>query len=482
MNVASIIDKHVKERPEKIAIIINSTEQYTYKELSKEVYSFTHSLMKQGFQIGDRIALCLGNSMEFVVSYLSILRAGMVVVPLNPMLQKFELEYQLADSGAVALITAKRFARIFSEVPEGATSVRKVVQVTRNENNKINWSEIEIENNADSSFVSMSLENDAQITYTAAMDGYPLGAVLTHGSLHSNCIMCKKGMETCESDVYMSAIPLFHTYGAMATCLVPLDRGATIVLQPRFIPKDFLNALVDFNVSVVNGVPTLYAGLMAHEKFTATAFDTARLTIAGGSALPIEIYNAYLEAGIEIYQGYGLTECSPCVSFNPINGVNKPESVGIPLEGVQCKIVDADGQELPDNVDGEMIVKGSLNMKGYWNKPDKTAITIQDGWLYTGDIARRDSDGYYYITGRIKDMIITGGFNVYPKEVERYLLPHEAIESATVIGIPDLAQGEIVGARIKLKEGFSVTEKQISHFAKRSMALYKIPRKIEFIN
>ncbi|MFC1852234.1 AMP-binding protein [candidate division CSSED10-310 bacterium] len=479
LNLSSLLDQNCSEHPENIALRFLPSEIITYQQLFESVQAFTTGLRKCGFREGDRIALSLGNTPEFIYAYFAIMRAGMVVVPLNVMLQKYELEYQLADTGAVCLITNRRFARIFKEIPPTATEVKKVIVAQREMGQHTTWDGIELDSRQNAEIAPTERDTLAQITYTAAMDGYPNGAMLTHGNLSSNRSMNIKAMGTCETDRYLSAIPLFHTYGAMTNCLAPLAVGGSVFLQARFNPKDFLLAMKDHSITVINGVPTLFASLLGHESFDPSYFQSVRLMIAGGAALPLPIFKKYAAAGLEIKQGYGLTECSPAVSVNPLHGLNKPESIGIALEDVQLKVVDPQGKEKQVLEEGELLVKGPLTMKGYWNNQELTAKTLHDGWVHTGDLVKVDEEGYIFITGRLKDMIITGGFNVYPKEVVRLLSSHPKIEHVSIVGVPDLVHGELVKAIIKLKPNETLSEREFSHDAKKVMAIYKVPRLIE---
>ncbi|MBN2382394.1 AMP-binding protein [bacterium] len=479
VNLTEFLDTSCANHPDKIAIDYDHCETWTYHQLLEAVKSFSTGLYKLGLAQGDHIGLALPNSPEFVIAHLAIIRAGMVVIPLNVMLQKLELQYQLSDTEAVGLITNKRFARIFNEIEPEATSVKHMIIIERDSSSKARWQGIDLSSTEHGTRTATTFDTLAQITYTAAIDGYPMGAMLTHGNLWSNCLMTMKGMGTCREDRYLSAIPLFHTYGAMATCMSPLAAGATVYLQSRFNPRDFLECMKNDRITVLNGVPTLYAGLLFHDDFNSRYFDSVRLIIAGGSALPFELSTKYRDIGLEIREGYGLTECSPCVSVNPFDGPNKLTSIGLALEGAKVKIVDRLGQECPTNSQGELLVSGPLVMKGYWKKMEATAQTIVDGWLHTGDIGWKDSDQYLYLTGRCKRMLITGGFNVYPREVERLLGTHPKIQDVSVEAIPDKIQGELGKAIIQLKHGETATEKEFMHYAKRVMAIYKVPRVIE---
>lgn len=482
-NLSLFLDNQYNTCPNRIAINFNSVEDWTYARLYQAVNALGAALNRLNLKKGDRIAIAFHNSPEFVISYLACLRAGYVVVTLNIMLQAIELEYQLKDSGARCLLANKRMVKIFTQLEKGTTEVDHVVCGDRDEDQKIFWDGLEVKDYEPCPLEEKADDDVAQLSYTAAMDGYPRGAMLTHGSLWANCRMNSIGMGMTDQDSYLSAIPLFHTYGAMSNCLAPLATGAKVYLQQRFNPKDFLEALQEHKITVVIGVPTLFAALIFYENFSPEYFRSTRLVISGAAKLPLAITKKYQKAGIELREGYGLTECSPAVAVNPHNGPNKFTSIGLPLVDVQLKVVDPQGNQLGPDQEGELLVKGPLVMKGYWNDPELTRTTIEaDGWLHTGDKARFDDDGYYYITGLLKDMLITGGFNVYPKEVERLLESHPSIQKISIVGVPDLIQGEIVKAIVTMKKGETMTEREFAHFAKRTIALYKVPRLIEFVS
>jgi len=481
LNITEFLDINNSQCPDSVAIDFYQIGPTTYRQLQEQIERFSTGLYKLGFQAGDHIALALSNSPEFIVAYLAIIRAGMVVIPLNIMVQKMELEYQLADSEAVGLIATKRFIRIYEEIAPSAIQVKRVIVAERDDSKQLQWQGIDLTSRDMGKCAATSFDTLAQITYTAAMDGYPMGAMLTHGNLWSNCLMTAKGMGAQSEDRILSAIPLFHTYGAMANCLVTLSLGATIKLQSRFNPKEFLECMKQDRVTIVNGVPALYASLIQHDMFHPDYFSSVRNIISGGAALPLEISQKYRELGLEIREGYGLTECSPCVSVNPPHGHNKLTSIGSALEGVNIKIVDSEGNDCPVGKEGELLVSGPLVMKGYWKKPEATARTIVNGWLHTGDIAVKDNDHYYYIKGRLKHMLITGGFNVYPREVERLLGTNPKIQSVVVESIPDAVQGEFVKAVIRLKPGETATEREFIHYSKHIMSIYKVPRVVQIV-
>ncbi|MDY6811557.1 MAG: AMP-binding protein, partial [Actinomycetota bacterium] len=328
-------------------------------------------------------------------------------------------------------------------------------------------------------------DDTAVILYTSGTTGAPKGAELTHANMARNAEVCASdrliGLST--GDMVFGGLPLFHVFGQTCMMNAAVLTGATLTLLPRFDPQRALEIIERDKVTHMGGVPTMFVALSQYPD--RDRYDTSSLArcVSGGSALPVEVLSAFEEGyGAMVLEGYGLSETSPVASFNHADRERKPGSVGQPIEGVELKLVDPDWNEVPEGSDGEIVIKGHNVMKGYFNNPDATDSVMHDGWFRTGDIGRRDEDGYYYIVDRAKDMIIRGGYNVYPREIEEVLYTHPAVGSAAVVGIPSQMHGEEIAAVITLKPGMSVTEDEISEFAKERVAAYKYPRVVRIVD
>jgi long-chain acyl-CoA synthetase len=324
----------------------------------------------------------------------------------------------------------------------------------------------------------------AVILYTSGTTGKPKGAELTHGNLRRNVEVNVLGLtRMSEDDVLLGALPLFHSFGQTCSMSSAVLAGACLDLMPRFDAGAALETMERDGVTIFQGVPTMYHALLNHPERDRYDTSTLRLCISGGAALPVEVLRGFEEAfGVAVLEGYGLSETSPVASFNHLGRERKAGSIGTPIEGVEMKVVDDDGNELAAGEVGEIVIRGHNVMKGYWNRPDATEETIRDGWLHTGDMARVDEDGYFFIVDRKKDMIIRGGYNVYPREIEEVLYEHPAVREAAVLGVPDDQLGEEVAAAVALKDGCETTSDELREFVKEQVAAYKYPRKVWFVD
>ena len=328
--------------------------------------------------------------------------------------------------------------------------------------------------------VQRAADDDAVILYTSGTTGTAKGAELTHGGLTRNAeLMATTLLNAGPGDVVMGCLPLFHSFGLTCALNATIISGGTLTLLPRFEPAKALEIIGRDKVTIFEGVPTMYAAML-HDPARARAETTSlRVCVSGGAAMPMEIMRGFEQAfGCMILEGYGLSETSPVASFNHPGKVRKPGSIGTPVVGVEMRVVNDEGAEVPVGEIGEIVIRGHNVMKGYWGQPEATAAAITDGWFRTGDLARADKDGYFYIVDRKKDLIIRGGYNVYPREVEEVLYEHPAVAEAAVIGIPDDELGEEIGAAVALKPGATVTPAELRAFAREQMAPYKYPRHV----
>ena len=495
LNLAATLEYSCNTNPNDPAIYF-SGKMFTYRELNIMANKIANGLLKSGIKRGDRVALCCPNIPQFIFAYFGILKAGCIVLPFNVLLKNNEIEFILNNSQASAIIC-------FEGTPE--LSIAKEVEVAFKKsstckkmwviksldsfdlNNKdiCNFSSLSDSEELHIDTVQCSSEDTAIILYTSGTTGKPKGAELTHSNILFNTFICKDLVKLTKSDKVIMSLPLFHVYGQVVMMLSAILSGASLIILPRFDPVEVLKAMEKHKATVFGGVPTMYWALL-------NSLDEAKVDInvissnlrvcsAGGSSLPIEVLKNFEERfNVPILEGYGLSETSPGITFNHLDRERKPGSVGQPVWGIEIKVVDENDKEVEVKDTGEIIVRGRAVMKGYFNNPEGTKEALRGGWFYTGDIGYYDEDGYLYIVDRVKDMIIRGGYNVYPREIEEVLIQHPAVSLVAVIGIPHDEWGEEIKACIVLKDGISCSKEDIITFAKSKIAAYKYPRVIEF--
>ncbi|MFB6895591.1 long-chain-fatty-acid--CoA ligase [Streptomyces hydrogenans] len=471
-NLAGFLVETAARQPEHPALRLGE-RVISYAELDEASARAAALLKADGVEPGDRVALMLPNVPEFVVLYYGILRAGAVVVPMNPLLKTRESEFHLADSGAVRLFEWHQGpgegAKGAAAVGVRHTAVESVAFAAELARHEPLAEPAEVDN-----------EDMAVLLYTSGTTGRPKGAVLTHAGLRHNTEV--NGMEIqrmTPDDVVVGCLPLFHIFGQICTMSVTVRSGASLVLIPRFVPGAVLDAIVRERATVFEGVPTMYAALLQHP--SEADISTLRMCISGGASLPVEILHGFERRfGCTVLEGFGMSETSPVVTFNHPDRPRKAGSVGTPIRDVEVRLLDDKGQEVSPGGVGELAVRGPNVMKGYWNRPQETAAAIPDGWLRTGDLARADEDGYLYVVDRKKDMIIRGGYNVYPREIEEVLHEHPAVALAAVIGIPHAELGEEVAAAVVLHPSAQATTDELRAYVKERVAAYKYPRLVWF--
>jgi long-chain acyl-CoA synthetase len=411
----------------------------------------------------------LPNVPYFPVVYYGILRAGGVVVPMNVLLKAREVDFYLSDSGAKTLFVWHGFA---AEAPDDA------IVVTPGEFEQLVIGADSVPEN-----VERAGDDTAVILYTSGTTGTPKGAELTHDSLRTNCEVTAKTLaQLTPDDVILGALPLFHSFGQTCGLNAAVSGGACLSMIPRFDPVKALEIIQRDGITVFEGVPTMYHAILNVPSREDYDVSSLRLCISGGSAMPVEVMRGFEKAfDCKVLEGYGLSETSPVASFNHPDRDRKPGSIGTPIQGVEMRVIDDDGDEVAQGGVGEIAIRGHNVMKGYWNRPDATAEVLDDdGWFRTGDMATVDDDGYFFIVDRKKDMIIRGGYNVYPREIEEVLYEHPAVSEAAVIGVPDDAMGEEVGAAVVLKADAGADD--IRAFVKDRVAAYKYPRVVWFLD
>src|SRR6516162_277961 len=444
-NLSSLLERAAAAQPDHVAIRMDDLT-LTYAQLREAAGRASALLAAHGVQPGDRVGIMLPNVPAFPISFYGALAAGAVVVPMNPLLKSREIAYYLGDSGARVVLAWHDPAREGRERQD---------------------------------------QDDAVILYTSGTTGRPKGAELTHAGLVRNAeITARTLLKNHADDVTMGCLPLFHVFGLTCGLNATVAAAGTLTLLPRFDPARVLEIIQRDAVTIFEGVPTMYAAMLHLPQADPAMAASLRVCVSGGASLPVEILRGFEEKfGCMILEGYGLSETSPVASFNHPDKVRKPGSIGTPVEGVEMRLVDNQGNTAPDGEIGEIAIRGHNVMKGYWSKPEATAeVMSPDGWFRTGDMARTDEDGYYYIVDRKKDLIIRGGYNVYPREIEEVLYEHPAIAEAAVIGLPHPSLGEEVGAAVALKPGAVITAEELRDYVKAQVAAYKYPRHVWIVD
>jgi long-chain acyl-CoA synthetase len=482
MTLVEMFGKSVGRVPDRSAIRFRD-RRMTYGELDAAARTVGALLRQAGVRPGERVVLVLPNLPEFGAGYLGILMAGAVVVPLNPLLKAEEVRYVLEDSGASAMACLQAGIPLAQAAREGLGRRVPILVLDAPAEGAGDCSLLTPPPNLPPLPPSPHQAGDVAVClYTSGTTGRPKGALLTHANLIANLDSFREVLHLTEEDVFLAVLPLFHAYGGTVLFLEPLSLGAGIVVEPRFSPDAVLKAIVEHRVTLFAGVPTMYAVLAATPRPSAD-FSALRLCISGGAPLPAEVLHAFeAQYGIPIYEGYGPTECAPVLTVNPPFGRRKIGSVGPPIPRVELRVVDNLGKPLPPGEVGEIVARGPNVMQGYLNRPEETGVALRDGWYHTGDLGRVDQDGYYFIVDRKTDLILVGGLNVYPREVEQVLCSHPGVAEAAVIGVPDPVRGESPKALIILRDGAAVSTQEIVQWCRQRLANYKVPRSVVVVS
>ncbi|MEN3300787.1 long-chain fatty acid--CoA ligase [Pseudonocardia sp.] len=449
----------------------------TYSDLHSAAAAVAGTLRSRGISPGDRVGLVLPNVPAFPILFYGALLAGATVVPMNPLLKAREVEYYLNDSGMSMVFGWDGGGDVVPAAAEAVGITGVVVSA-------LGPSAEQLEGEPITTPVERDDTDTAVILYTSGTTGQPKGAELTHRNLDTNAHMTVDTLiEITSDDVIMGCLPLFHVFGLTCGLNAAVVSGSCLTLLPRFDGGKALEMVGRDKVTVFEGVPTMYAGMLHHANAGSADMSSLRTCITGGSAMPVEILKAFEQKfGCQVLEGYGLSETSPVASFNQPGRERKPGSIGFQVRGCEMRLVDDDGNDVGPDTPGEIAIRGENVMKGYWGRPEATAEAIPDGWFRTGDIATKDADGYYFIVDRKKDLIIRGGYNVYPREVEETLYEHPAVAEAAVVGMKHSDLGEEIGAAVALKAGQSADPDELRDFVKERMAAYKYPRKVWIVD
>jgi len=473
----------------------------SYRELRAHVNRLAVALLDLGIEKGDRVGLMLPNCPQIIIAYYAILRIGAIVVNVNPLYTERELEHQLNDSGADTIFCLDMFVDRIRNIRE-TTPINRVIvsritdymipevseaaggyKLSEGESGFLDL--IKSAGDRLPPVVEIDINEPAVLQYTGGTTGLSKGATLSHKNIVANAVqtaLWAKDLMLPTGQIYLVVIPIFHSYGMTCGMNCGIFSGVKMVLIPRFDIDQLMNAFATHDITYFPGVPTLFTAILNNPDAGEAGLDKVALFNSGSAPLPIETINGITSLGISLTEGYGLSEASPVTHSTPILGIKKPGSIGIPFPDTDAKIVDIDDWEkdLPMGSEGELLIKGPQVMLGYWEKPKENEQTLKDGWLLTGDIARMDEDGYFYIVDRKKDLIIAGGYNIYPREVDEVLFTHPKILEAVTIGVPHEYRGETVKAFVVPKPGEDLTEEDIVAYCKENLAAYKVPKIIEF--
>ncbi|MDP4857234.1 MAG: long-chain fatty acid--CoA ligase [Desulfobacterales bacterium] len=506
----AFLDRSAERFPDRSALNFQGY-RIQFRQLKEMVDRFASALSAFGVNRGDRVALLLPNTIPCVAAYYAVLKIGAIAVMNNPLYSDRELDHQFNDSGAKLLVTLDLLGnRMIDLRPKTRikqiviTSIgdylpfpknwlfplvakkKKLAADVKPADDVFKWKAVLADHQPNPPAVTLGFEDVAMYQYTGGTTGVSKGVMLTHANLSKNVQQCRAWFPTFKegAEVMLGALPFFHVFGLTTAMNFAIYMGWENVLVPKPQPEQLLEAIGKYKPTFAPLVPTMYIGILNHANIDRTPLTSIKGCFSGSAPLPVEVIRDFEKrTGAVIVEGYGLTETSPVTHINPFaGGKRKVGSIGLPIPDTECRIVDLDGgrTDLPTGETGELMVKGPQVMTGYWNKPDATAETLVDGWLHTGDIAQMDAEGYFYIVDRKKDMIISGGYNVYPRDIEEVFFEHPKVQEATAIGIPHPKRGEAVKVFIVLKEGATATQEEMIAFCHEKLAKYKWPTEVEF--
>jgi long-chain acyl-CoA synthetase len=505
-----ILDRTAQEFPDKTALIFQGYRM-TFAELKDMVDRFATCLADFGITQGDAVAIVLPNLIPCVAAYYAIMRLGGIVVLNNPLYTDRELEHQFNDSGSKVLITLDLLGNRMIDL-RPRTQIRQIVYTSigdylpfpknflfplvakkkklaadvNDAPDVFTWKECVARYAPNPPAVQIGFDDVATYQYTGGTTGVSKGVMLTHANISKQMQQAERWFPKFHKgeEITLGALPLFHSFGMTTVMNFSIYMGWADILVPRPQPEQLLEAVRKFRPTFAPLVPTMYIGMLNHPDLNKTDMTCLKGCFSGSAPLPVEVIREFeAKTGAVIVEGFGMTETTPVTHINPFaGGARKVGSVGVPVSDTECRIVDLETgmTDMPLGETGELIIRGPQVMKGYWNKPEETAQTLREGWLFTGDIARMDEDGYFYIVDRKKDMIISGGFNIYPRDIDEVFYENDKVQEACAIGIPDPKRGENVKVFVVLKEGITASEEELIEFCKTRLATYKLPTEIEF--
>ncbi len=508
--LAAVLDRTAAEYGKREAVVFQN-RRISYLELQVLSERLAAALRRRGVREGDRVSIMLPNLPQTFIAFWGVIKAGAIAVMTNPLYMESELTHQIHDAGVKHMITLDIFwpkiARLWDKLELDVCYVTRIrdalgfplnwlqpfsarrqgtwVSVPFNGHNVVAWSDLFSNGERLNVEVDNPRERIAILQYTGGTTGIAKGAMLTHYNLMANLTQLVELVQQPpeREHVFLALLPLFHVFGLTITLLLPARMGAKVVPMPRYVPGDMLEAFRKYRFTAFIGAPFVYISLLQQKNLAQYDLHHIVFCISGSAPMPVEWLRRFEETtGTPITEGFGLTEASPVTHANPVFGLQKPGSIGVPLPGTLARIVDTETgtRTLGANEIGELVVQGPQVMAGYWQRPEETARTLRDGWLYTGDIAYMDDDGYFYIVDRKKDLIIVGGYNVYPREIDEVLHSHPKIREAVTVGVSHRSRGETIKAYIVPEEGANLTVPEVVAYCRQKLASFKVPRLIEF--
>ena len=487
LNLAHYLAITAQNHPHNTAVIFDSY-RLTYSEVQSWVNRVANVLVDKNIQKGDKVAMMLPNTPHFPIVYYAILSAGATVVPVNNMLRAHEIQSLLEDSDAKLFFAWRQFYDQARQAFDETDTCRHLLVVTPPgdlDGPPVGELLMPLATAAsqDFDFVDTMPDDTAVILYTSGTTGHPKGAELTHFNMFFNAYYVKERVICAQpDDVLLAVLPLFHSFGQTCVMNAGFMAGAALTLMPKFEMPKAMEVMQRDRVSTLVAVPSMYYFMLHTDTPVEYDLSSIRIAVSGGSALPVELLHQFEQRyRVRILEGYGLSETSPVASFNVIERPSKPGSIGLPIWGCDMRIMCEDGRFGEDGEVGEIVIRGHNVMKGYYKKPVATEETIVNGWLHTGDMARRDADGYFFIVDRKKDIIIRSGMNIYPREIEEVLYAHPAVLEASVVGVPDEARGEEAKAFVAFKEGTPTTAEELREYCRERLAKYKVPKYFEVL-
>ena len=509
--LTTILDDAADNYGERDAILFQNL-RVSYKELRQQAEIFAAALRREGVKEGDRVAIMLPNIPQTMVAVWGVFKAGAIAVMTNPLYMEKELTHHFSDSGATVLITLdllwNKIAPLYDTLNLRLSIVTRIADglafplnwlqpwkarreghqptVPYNGNSIIPWKRMFKSSQRYSAHISDPEHTIALLQYTGGTTGFAKAAMLTHQNLYAQMRILSYvvgGDAGTQHFTFLSIMPFFHVFGLVGNIMVPALYAATSIPVPRYTPHDLLETIKKYRPNFFVGAPSVYMSLMQQKNIAQYDLTCIKLCISGSAPFPAEAMRKFQEmTTANITEGFGLTEASPCILANPLYGEQKIGSVGVPLPATEVRLVDVETgtRVMGDNEAGEVVVRGPQVMMGYWNKPEETAATLCDGWLHTGDIAYRDSDGYYFVVDRKKDMAIVGGYNVYPREIDEVLYEHPKVAEAVAVGVPHPSRGETLKAYVVVKKGETLTVPELVAHCRAKLANYKVPKSFEF--
>ena len=481
-NLYGILERTAANHPDNRALIFND-QQVSYEKLKEVTDRLASALKRMGLGVGDRMALMLPNVPHFTMSYFALLKIGVTIIPVSILYKSEEIHHQLEDSEVKGIIFWEGFRQSVRKAVQGLERCERLIVLGKKiKSGEHNLTGLMAQNEPLEEAADVASDDTALIVYTAGTTGQPRGAELTHGNISSNIDACCQFLNIGPEDGIVGVIPMYHLLGQTLVMGTAFNVGARVILLPKFDPSVVLQSIETEKATYFVGVPSMYRQILRVENDETYDVRSLKHCLSSGDKMTQETMDAFEEKfKVSILEGYGLSEASPVVSFNTPSRVRKAGSIGLPLPGIEMKIVDETGTEVRPGEIGEIIVQGPNVMKGYLNRPEATKEALKDGWLHTGDLARLDESGFGFVVARQKNVIVKGGFNVYPQEVEKFLYGHPKVKEAVVVGIPDALHGEEIHACIVLRNGERATQEEMIAYVKERMAAYKCPKVIHFL-